>query len=180
MIIAAADPAVAPPPPTLDDLAQRTSDELHAIYLAAGVPASLVALDGPLVGRMLAVRGLDRGLAGRALRRLAGRPGFPWAGKSFKAAGSAAGEGINRLRLPGLLGRQALFPFATRLGASALDGGRAVILDYSSEDNPPWIRRVHDEVREVTPGLFLGPALWKKAGGDHALVLWFALDARLR
>lgn len=179
MIIAATDPAVAPPPPSLDDLAQRTSDELHAIYLAAGVPASLAALDGPLVGRMLAVRGLGSGLLARALRRFAARPGFPWAGKSFEASG-AHGEGINRLRLPGLLGRQALFPFATRLGASALDGGRAVILDYSSEDNPPWIRRVHDEVREVTPGLFLGPAMWKKAGGEHALVLWFALDARLR
>ena len=40
------------------------------------------------------------------------------------------------------------------------------------------LRSARDEVREVSPGLFLGPAMWKGARGK-ALVLWFALDSRL-
>lgn len=39
------------------------------------------------------------------------------------------------------------------------------------------IRKIHDEVREVSPGVFLGPAMWK-SGQERTLVLWFALDTR--
>jgi hypothetical protein len=68
-----------------------------------------------------------------------------------------------------------LFPFDTRFGASAIDGKPALILDYDLSVNPPYIRHIHDEIREVSPGLFLGPAMWKTAK-DKVLVLWFALD----
>ena len=54
---------------------------------------------------------------------------------------------------------------------------RASALDYDLADNPALIRAIHDEVREVAPGLFLGPAMWKSARGP-TLVLWFALDTR--
>ena len=50
-------------------------------------------------------------------------------------------------------------------------------LDYDLADNPWAIRQIHDEVREVSPGLFLGPAMWKTEGAP-AFVLWFALDTR--
>ena len=39
-------------------------------------------------------------------------------------------------------------------------------------------RSADDEIREVAPGLFLGPAMWK-SGNEKTLVLFFALDARL-
>ena len=39
------------------------------------------------------------------------------------------------------------------------------------------IRQIHDEIREVSPGLFLGPAMWKTKAAP-AFVLWFALDTR--
>jgi hypothetical protein len=34
-------------------------------------------------------------------------------------------------------------------------------------------------VREVAPGLYLGPAMWKTATAP-AFVLWFALDTRVQ
>ena len=61
-------------------------------------------------------------------------------------------------------------------------GGRSyalrAILPILCGVNPGTIPKIHDEVREVAPGLFLGPAMWKGAD-KKTLVLWFALDSRL-
>jgi hypothetical protein len=162
---------------TLDTLAQRTSDELDALYRAAVVSTTMHAADGQLVGRMLAVRGLPPGITG-PLRKWAASRSFMWEGKTFEASSDTRGAGHNRIFVPGVFGRQNLFPFDTAFGPSAIDGRPTLILDYDLSVNPPWIRKVHDEVREVSPGLFLGPAMWKGARAK-TLVLWFALDSRL-
>jgi hypothetical protein len=160
----------------LDALARLDGGALAELYAAGRAPERLAALDGHPRGRMLAVRRLDRGPIFAALRALAGAPGFPWGGKSFTARGTDRGEGANRVRLGG---RHQLFPFETRLDASAVDGAPAVILDYDLPDNPRFIRAIHDEVRLVDDGLFLGPAMWKAAAGP-VLVLWFALDTHVQ
>lgn len=162
----------------LDQLAALSSDELDGLYRAARVSASMHAADGALVGRMLAVSRLPRLLAG-PLRRFAGSSSFVWEGKTFAASSATRGVGHNRVAIPRALGRQNLFPFDTSFGPSAIDGQPTLILDYDLAVNPGYIRHVHDEIREVAPGLFLGPAMWKGARGTKALVLWFALDARL-
>jgi len=162
---------------TLDTLAARSVDELDALYRAATVSSTMHAADGQLVGRMLSVRGLPKGLAG-PLRRWAGSRSFLWEGKTFKAASEVRGVGHNRVNIPRALGRQNLFPFETLFGPSAIDGKPTLILDYDLAVNPSYIRHIHDEVREVSPGLFLGPAMWK-GERDKSLVLWFALDSRL-
>ena len=46
-----------------------------------------------------------------------------------------------------------------------------MVLDYGDPDNPGFIRAIHDEVREIAPGLFFGPACWKGAGGKTTVVL---------
>ena len=161
---------------SLDTLAERSLSELAALYRAASVSASMHAADGALTGRMLAVRGLP-GPLGALLRRFAASPAFLWEGKTFQAESDTRGVGHNRVSMPGVLGRQNLFPYETAFGPSAIDGKPTLILDYDLAVNPPYIRRIHDEIREVSPGLFLGPAMWKR-GRDKALVLWFALDAR--
>lgn len=160
----------------LDELAARTHGELDAVYRAAQVPGAMQAADGPLVGRMLAVRGVPRPVA-HVLRTWAASRSFPWEGKTFAAADASRGRGHNRVWLRGVLGHQNLFPFQTRFGPSLVDGAPTLILDYDLDRNPGYIRRIHDEIREVVPGLFLGPAMWKRAGGA-ALILWFGLDAR--
>jgi hypothetical protein len=162
---------------SLDSLATRSLAELEARYRAAPVPTSMRAADGELPGRMLAVRGLPGPIA-RPIARWAGSRSFLWEGKTFRATSDRAGVGHNRLVVRGVLGRQNLFPFATSFGPSAIDGAPTLILDYDLADNPGFIRAVHDEVREVEPGLFLGPAMWKSSG-RRTLVLYFALDARL-
>jgi hypothetical protein len=162
---------------SLDTLAQLSLAELDALYRAGHCPSEMRAADGALSGRMLAVRRVPRGVSA-SLRRWAAAPSFVWEGKTFKAMSDSAGTGINRVALPGVLGRQNLFPFDTSFGPSAIDGKPTLVLDYDLAVNPPYIRRVHDEIREVSPGLFLGPAMWKR-GPAKVLVLWFALDARL-
>lgn len=76
-----------------------------------------------------------------------------------------------------MLGRQNLFPFETLIGPSEIDGEPAIILDYDLPENPGYIRKIHDEVRAVEPGLYLGPAMWTSASAKTT-VLFFALDAR--
>jgi hypothetical protein len=163
---------------TLDTLAQRSSDELDALYRAATVSQSMHAADGALVGRMLAVRGV-RGPIATSLRRWAASRSFVWEGKTFQASTDTKGVGHNRVYVKNVFGRQNLFPFDTSFGPSAIDGKPTLILDYDLDVNPGYIRHIHDEVREVSPGLFLGPAMWKGARDKKMLVLWFALDSRL-
>jgi hypothetical protein len=146
------------------------------------------AADGALTGRMLAVKGLPGAIA-TPIRRWAASSSFVWEGKSFEAASDSHGMGFNRVNGAGVLGRQNLFPFATSFGPSAIDGKPTLILDYDLAVNPGYIRHVHDEIREVSPGVFLGPAMWKRritsSGGpargaganDKIMLLWFALDA---
>jgi hypothetical protein len=160
---------------TLSDLAKKSFDELGELYARGRVPGSLRAVDGPLVGRMLAIKGLAKGPIAKQLRRFAGSRAFVWGGKSFTSENDKRGTGINRVNLPGVLGRQNLFPFETRFDTSAVDGKQSIVLDYDLSQNPPYIRRIHDEIREVSPGLYLGPAMWKAKHGP-VTVLWFALD----
>jgi hypothetical protein len=148
---------------SLDDLSRLDVAKLGELYARGTTPARLGVLEGHPRGRMLSVRTLDHGLPGRVLRQLAGASAFPWGGKSF------AGNG----------GRHQLFPFMTSIRPSALDGAPCVVLDYDLPDNPRLIRAIHDEIREIEPGLFLGPAMWKAATGPK-LVLWLALDTRVQ
>jgi hypothetical protein len=177
MIAASTHAAPSRPLHTLDSLAQRSLSELDALYRSAVVSTTMRAADGALTGRMLAVRGLPSGLAA-PLRRWAASRSFLWEGKTFQAATDQRGVGHNRVFVPRALGRQNLFPFDTLFGPSAIDGKPTLILDYDLDANPGYIRHIHDEIREVSPGLFLGPAMWKSAK-DKTLVLWFALDSRL-
>jgi len=161
---------------TLDSFARLGAHELAALYRDARVSTSMHAADGALRGRMLAIRGAPSPIA-RRIARWAASPAFVWEGKTFQASNDRVGVGLNRVRVNGVLGRQDLFHFTTSFGPSAIDGAPSLILDYDLDRNPDYIRHVHDEIREVEPGLFLGPAMWKR-GAAKTLVLWFALDAR--
>ncbi len=159
----------------LDDLARLDVAQLGELYARGTTPPRVGVLEGHPRGRMLAVRALDHGAPAKLLRRLAGARGFPWGGKSFAGNGEA-GTGVNRVHL---LGRHQLFHFLTSVRPSAVDGAPCITLDYDLPDNPAVIRKIHDEIREVEPGLFLGPAMWKSPDGPK-LVLWFALDTRVQ
>lgn len=160
-------------PTSLDELATMGVDELRRVYAEAQAPADLHALEGSPEGRMLAVAGpLDRDAARGPLARLARASWFPWHGKTFRVSDAEAGEGINRVAI---LGDK--YRFGLSFGRSAMDGERCVVLDYDRPDNPFFIRAIRDELREVSPGLFLGPALLD-VGRAPKLVLFFAVAHR--
>lgn len=164
---------------TLDDLANLPFWDLERLYRGAPAPESLTALDGAPIGRMLAVRGVSLRAVATPLREFARSNSFVWEGKSFASTEEQRGRGINRVRVAGVLGRQNLFPFETHIGMSSVDGRAAIVLDYGLAENPGYIRKIHDEVREIAPGLYLGPAMWK-GERERTTLLFFALDTRAR
>ncbi len=161
---------------TLDALSDMASEQLDALYRQGQLPESMARLDGKPKGRMLAVRGLDTTPLSFPLRLLASSRLFPWAGKSFRSATDKTGEGINRINLT--LSQRTWFPFNTVIEPSVIDGKPCIYLDYDLAGNPWFVRRIRDELREVAPGLFLGPAMWKQKDAGAMLVLWFAIDTR--
>lgn len=157
-------------PLTLEQLTRMSVDELGRVYRDARAPADLHALAGSPAGRMLAAVGpLDLGPIRSRVAKLARAKWFPWAGKTFRALDEERGDGVNRVRL---LGER--YRFELSFGPSAIDGEPCVILDYDLSENPWPIRQIRDELREVSPGLFLGPAL-ATTGAEPKLVLWFAV-----
>jgi hypothetical protein len=156
---------------TLDDLLALSPDRLAALYAGAAVPR-LDAVAGDLRGRMLAWPGLARGPVAALLRRWAASSRFPWRGKSF-TPGDQRGEGINRV----VLDRFRLYRFETCIGRSRAGDFDAVQLDYDRPDNPFFIRPIRDEIRELSPGLYLGQAWLEIGSRPPALVLYFGLTS---
>ena len=165
---------------TLDDLAKLNAAELGELYVAGAVPANLAVLNGSARGRLLAVNMLEGTPFERVIRFIAASRFFPWEGKSFDTRARKTGHGDNRVRLPFYSGRW--FGFRTRIGRSLFDGEDCVLLDYDSASNPRPLRHLRDELREVAPGLYMGPALWRRgkpqSKSDPVTLLWFALDTR--
>ena len=146
--------------------------ELDELYRKGKRPSALSDLDGDARGAMLAWRTPARGPLAWLLRSFGAATAFPWEGKTFKSQTGELGEGINRVKL---FGKRRWFPFKTRFEASFLDGQPTFLLDYSGPANPPFIRSIVDEVREVAPRLYLGPAALLVKGRPRP-TLFFAVS----
>ena len=152
----------ASPVRTLNDLAVLDPDQLMKLYKTARTP-TLEELDGKLTGRMLAVPRLQKPQVSALLQKFARSRLFPWQGKTFMHETSNHGHGVNRL----LGERVTRFRFHTFVGRSHAGDFDAVHLDYSHDGNPPVVRKVKDEVREVAPGVYLGLAYLSLRDGEH-------------
>ncbi len=153
-------------------LRRMSFEELELLYRAGKRPSAISDLDGDAQGAMLAWRSPRRGPLAGLLRSFGASSVFPWQGKSFRSHSNDLGEGINRINL---LRKMRWFPFGTRFAASFLDGAPTFVLAYARPGNPPLIRQIVDEIREVAPGLYLGPAALKM-GGKPRLILFFAVS----
>ena len=109
----------------------------------------------------------------RWLDRFAKSGLFPWQGKTFEHETAEHGHGVNRL----FGERVSWFHFKTSIGPSKAGDFESVHLDYGHDRNPPLVRDVLDEVREVAPGLWLGLAYLHLDDGDH-LACYFAVARR--
>jgi hypothetical protein len=161
-------------PTTLDLAALRRMSftELDVLYRSGTKPSSIAELNGDAIGAMLAWRSPASGPLAWLLRSWASSSLFPWEGKSFKSHSDEEGEGINRVNM---FGKRRWFPCKTRFEPSFLDGKPAFRLDYSGPPNPPFIRSIVDEVREVAPRLYLGPAALLVSGKPRP-ILYFAVS----
>ena len=166
-------------------LTGRSPAELEGLF-ARGVPPD-PPLDGRYDGALLHLTlGPGGDLALGAVFRL----WMPWLGKRFDAA-AASGENVfdmSAYRAGERLtpaGYRAWWPedvssyralrFRTSVGPGRLDPGvEALRIDYDLLENPPPLRRITDEVVAVQPGVYLGQAIWRRAGG-HRLA-WFTLE----
>lgn len=61
-------------------------------------------------------------------------------------------------------------------GVSYIDGGPTLVFDY--EDTSLMCKRYRDEVREVSPGVYLGCMHRRPKDGPVEIATWFALDTR--
>ncbi|MGW6724721.1 hypothetical protein ACWF9G_02350 [Nocardia sp. NPDC055029] len=156
--------------PRLDALAELNIHELRRLFreAPATTPADFDRLSGDLVLRGLALPG------GALMRRLVARPGFIWTGKSFRRVDAATTFGHNFFNAFG--GTRAL-PFVATVGPSMTDGASAARIDYGDQRvrGTWWSRRLYDEVREIEPGLWLGPG-YLRIGGTRITLCWFAVD----
>lgn len=159
-------------PITLTDLRRLNFQELSELYRKAKRPAVLSDLNGATRGAMLAWRSPGGGPLARILGAMGASPRFPWEGKTFQSENNDRGKGINRINL---LRKMNWFPFSTRFDASFFDGQPTFVLDYCGNGNPPLINSIVDEVREVAPRLYMGPAALKVNGRPRP-ILFFALE----
>jgi hypothetical protein len=171
--------------PAPERLAGRSLAELAELFELADAPDP--PLDGRYRGGLISTTfgaGLDPVL-GRAFERTR-----PWLGKRFDAA-ARGGQNVLDRRLWGA-GRLLTphryrawwpeddetfraFPFGTSVGPSLLDPGHTVLqIDYDVDLNHPRLRRIRDELVEPEPGLYLGQALWRRAGGRRLAWFWLA------
>jgi hypothetical protein len=115
---------------------------------------------------------------------------MPWLGKRFE---SSAESGINVLEANARLPMKVLWPsyeaevvteerieafrFATRVGPGVLDPDVNVLkIDYDSDANPGFIiRRILDELVQISDDLYLGKALYRTKKGWRPL-LFFTLE----
>jgi hypothetical protein len=78
---------------------------------------------------------------------------FAWQGKVFDAK-----KGVLRNKiLP--LGLNAIIAKVYK-GESWLDGKQCIVLDYS--DTSPLAQWIRDEIREISPGVYLGKVYWAR------------------
>lgn len=160
---------------TFDDLTAMDFDALGELYANGIVPDDFAAaLDNHPKGRMVAVRGIDDiPVVGKIVDIFAKHPLFPWDGKSMAATSAQTSDGINRVKAGAKMN---WFPFKTSVQDSKIDGKPTIVLDYEQKGNPIFIKKIHDEIREVAPGMYFGPAMAKVGKGTPVMVLWFALD----
>jgi hypothetical protein len=96
---------------------------------------------------------------------------FSWKGKVFERDTANPGHGWLKNRIL-LLGTKAIIAQVYK-GESWFDGKECIVLDYSHTSIvAQWIR---DEIREVSPGVFLGLVFWGKEKAKAHRLIHFAL-----
>lgn len=154
---ALASPAVSAgdPPQTMADLVRMSQPDLEALY-SASPPAPVPS--GFVPGRAI------RSPGSRLTSARSRATGLAWQGKVFRDDGTM----VNRV-----FGGVRALPAEVYVAESLLDGKPSLVLDYSKSKLWPNVR---DEIREVSPGLYLG--IMYDGSPVAKQKMFFTLDAR--
>jgi len=155
-----------------EDLRLLTTAELMDVFRKGRAPETLEAIEGDPRGVGVGLHMLAGSWLDRWIRKRAATERFLWHGKSFRMKSPTEGWGFNRAGRGPLV---AVFPFKTTIGQSVIDDERSVIIDYNVPRNPWWERLTWDELREVSPGIYLGVTTLRLFG-RYRVALWFAVD----
>jgi len=150
-------------PTTLTDLAKLDSATLDGLFRSAPRPETLPTAT---------TRGLVFFDPGKPLSRVEGRAfGLLWRGKALDGD-----SGLMKNRVGGAK----FITAGMRLGESFTDGEQAVILDYQGFQGraTSFADKARDEIREVSPGLWLGRMWVRGEDGLYTPSTWFALKSR--
>jgi hypothetical protein len=153
VLAAAPDPA---PVCSLGQLVRMSRCDLEGLYRGAA-PGPVPY--GAHKGRAIFSPGTRRTVPAACLT------GLLWQGKEIRP------DDVMLNRMLGLR----VVPARVSYGESWLDGGPAIVLDYS--DTSRLFPDVRDEMREVAPGLYLG-LTYRRGCPEPKLLTFFALDAR--
>jgi hypothetical protein len=153
---------------SLDALIGAQTSDLEARY-RAGSPPERAWLGERVRGRMLAA-------PSPAIVQTLARPVFvpyakylaPWEGKSFSPDGRF---GANRV-----LG-QDLGRFRCDVEPSIIDGQPTLRLDYDLAGQPWPVRRLFDELRQVSASIAIGVGCLRAPLGRNLIVFWFGVEA---
>ena len=154
---------------SLSTLVGAHPDALRSIY-ERGSPADPESLGDAPRGRVLAIGDNARAfMLMRPLLQTLATDALPWKGKVFDHGGNS-GQNV-------VFSRRA-FRFHAEVEPSYLDGKPSLLLRYGDPayKNPRLLRAVVDELREVGPGVAIGPALRVAKDGSPDLLLWFGLE----
>lgn len=146
---------------------------LNRLYTQLAPPDTLDVLNGEHRGKLLAIAGIHRTPLGHLIDLFGKTPLFPWTGTTFSARSLIKGSGINRINLS--ITRQEWFAFRTSFKSSLVDSRPCIHLSYALRENPLIMRGLVNEVRQVEPGLYLGPT-FLPLGKRRLKLLYFAIE----
>jgi hypothetical protein len=150
-------PVAGPPIRSIDQLLGLSPQQLDGLYRQSAVGA---IPEGRARGQAIFAPGT------RLARPMAKAARVLWQGKVFQGAEASA---VNRFFGVRMIRADVSY------GASWLDGGPAIILDYQHTSR--LYANYRDELREVAPGLFLG-LMYARTAPRPSLKMYFALEAR--
>jgi len=116
---------------------------------------------------------------------------LPWKGKWFDAKGNCGDNILPSYLIPFLklkigknfeikkeFGGVHMFTFKTSIQKGLKDDIRVLCLDYNIPQNPPFVRKVIDELVEVGKDSYLGKAHIKE-GNSFRTIAFFSLNKRI-
>jgi len=154
----------------MEDLKEKSVEGLDEIYRKGTAP-HVTELEGRYDGVVLA--GRLPFMDNPATVRLANSFWLRWGGKKFDVVSENLAEGSNWFDL-GLFELDR-YSFEGRIEPASYGGGDSYVLDYDVSGNLPPVNRVHDEVKKLRDGLYLGRT-YIDTGNGLMFVCYFGIE----